>query len=420
MDGEIGMQTLWVILIWILKGLGLLLGSLVLLVVILVVVLLVVPICYQVDLEKEDNFLYGARVSWLLSFLQFLYHKTPQDKTMEFKILGFTIKKKVEAVEADQDRAKDLSEVDNDLWASNWQKLEEEEFKEKLYRYLAKDKEKADPENFQSSPKASGWASQPEVKPELEPPVHDRQGAIPSELSVNKGERPKADKPARQTVGDWLDQDEKSESKTWSREKTYEDRWNDWDEDWDQEETYDRNPVKEIGENPPLPEEAAGKIKTKYKKMRQKLDDLWFLFQEIRTYFSQNQGIIKHLFHWLFRILRSILPRKLEGRIEFGLEDPSHTGYALGIFYLFYPENRGRMMIDYNFERFVIKGQVKIKGRISLISLVYYGLRMVLDGRVLGLLGLARRLKKDLAAMKDRDYKNTETGTSNVNPESMG
>ena len=107
-------------------------------------------------------------------------------------------------------------------------------------------------------------------------------------------------------------------------------------------------------------------------------------------------------------MIRSILPKKADGKIRFGLSDPSHTGYVLAIFYLFYPENRGKMWIEPDFDQWIFEGKGKIRGRICLILLLYYILCILLDRRIFRLIRLLLKLRKqrktaDNSGDKDKD-----------------
>lgn len=69
-------------------------------------------------------------------------------------------------------------------------------------------------------------------------------------------------------------------------------------------------------------------------------------------------------------LLRKLRPRKIEGDVTFGFEDPANTGIcmgAVGILYAWYPD---RLRIIPDFEREVLAGNVLIKGRIHLYVLV--------------------------------------------------
>lgn len=132
------------------------------------------------------------------------------------------------------------------------------------------------------------------------------------------------------------------------------------------------------------------------------IETAWWIFQKLRAYFRKNHGVIRHVLRWPWRMLRSVLPRRADGRIAFGLGDPAHTGYVLSLFYLFYPENRGKMEMVPDFEKMMFVGQAAVKGRILLIEIVYYALRLIIDVRIIRLLFLIRTLKAGKAAEEEK------------------
>lgn len=59
-----------------------------------------------------------------------------------------------------------------------------------------------------------------------------------------------------------------------------------------------------------------------------------------------------------------ILPRKVRGHVTVGFEDPSMTGQLLAAAGVLYPLYREQIQITPVFDRQVLEGEVKIKGRI--------------------------------------------------------
>lgn len=384
------MEMVLAILLWILKAVGILIGGLLLLLLFLLLLIVCVPIRYQVDLQKQTAFLYGGRVSWLFRFLQFIYRRTETETLTEIRVCGFPLKREAVPLEPKADQSeKVFQDLEEDLWESDWQNMEEEEFKEKLYKYFIQETENnRETSNENNNENNNPYLPQPDVDrglmaAEILPtkPENLKERNLPEKASVNSRSEVTTDKilsveeklqqEDMQTVGDWLKEEEARKPDIW-------DEFDDISEqEWDAESSSFRK-------------------QTRKSNGREKLDFGWLIFSEIREYFQKNKGVIGHILYWIFRIIRSVLPKRLDGIIHFGLNDPSHTGYVLAIFYLFYPEKRGKMLIQPDFEKFIICGEVKISGRIILILLLYYVLRIILDIRIFRFIKFILKVRKQI------------------------
>ncbi len=76
----------------------------------------------------------------------------------------------------------------------------------------------------------------------------------------------------------------------------------------------------------------------------------------------------------VIRLLKSILPRKWDIRLEMGFDDPYTTGEVLAIAGILYPVIGEYVHIYGNFDESVIRGGGYVKGRIYLIMVVMLGL----------------------------------------------
>ena len=97
-------------------------------------------------------------------------------------------------------------------------------------------------------------------------------------------------------------------------------------------------------------------------------------------------------------LLRHILPGKIEGQVEFGLEDPASTGELLGAAAVFYPILPADLRVVPNFEQQMLEADVTVRGRIVLLVVVIRGLRIFLNKNFRALVRVIR--KKDPAAAK--------------------
>ena len=72
----------------------------------------------------------------------------------------------------------------------------------------------------------------------------------------------------------------------------------------------------------------------------------------------------------LFLIIKRVLPKKVKGRVAFGMDDPATTGYIMGGVCLFYRHWRGHFLVEPDFEKKRLEADVNLKGRIVLAMLV--------------------------------------------------
>ncbi len=101
--------------------------------------------------------------------------------------------------------------------------------------------------------------------------------------------------------------------------------------------------------------------------------------------------MIKFVFRMIGKMLKSILPRKISGRVNFGTDDPAMTGYILAAVSSFYAMYARSFVVTPDFEGPRIEGHIRGKGRIIIGVIVFYGIRVILDKRVRRLIKEARK-----------------------------
>lgn len=79
------------------------------------------------------------------------------------------------------------------------------------------------------------------------------------------------------------------------------------------------------------------------------------------------------------RFLKHIKPRKFKGYVEFGFDDPATTGDIFGKLCMFYPIYADNVVIIPDFERNVLKGELELKGRIYIITLLHIAWKVIFD-----------------------------------------
>ena len=99
-------------------------------------------------------------------------------------------------------------------------------------------------------------------------------------------------------------------------------------------------------------------------------------------------------FGHIMKILKHILPRKMKGSLEFGLEDPATTGYVTALCSLAYARYGDSLEITPVFDEQVLKARVEGKGRIFLGVLLFWSARILMNKNFRDLI-FKRGRKKD-------------------------
>ncbi|MDD7741052.1 MAG: DUF2953 domain-containing protein [Lachnospiraceae bacterium] len=91
---------------------------------------------------------------------------------------------------------------------------------------------------------------------------------------------------------------------------------------------------------------------------------------------------IVHCKNELLFLLRRILPRKIEGSITFGFDDPSMTGEILGILGIFYGKLPKKLVLTPVFDREVLMGDITVRGHFYGITFLGIAWRIFRDKKI--------------------------------------
>ena len=143
-------------------------------------------------------------------------------------------------------------------------------------------------------------------------------------------------------------------------------------------------------------EQLIEKISCSAEKVEEKIDDLSCRLNKIDRFISAEctQNSIALARRMLVSVLKHIAPKRVKGKIHFGLDKPSATGKILGYASAFYPLYADDIQIEPDFENKVIEGNLDLKGRIQLYIFVFWALRMILCKDVRKLIKYLKHLKK--------------------------
>lgn len=101
----------------------------------------------------------------------------------------------------------------------------------------------------------------------------------------------------------------------------------------------------------------------------------WLDYLESESFYRFKELALRQL----AAILRHILPRRIDGCLEFGTEDPARTGQLLGLFAILYPILPGDLEISPDFQEKKLEADVTLRGHILLIIVLVRALRIIIN-----------------------------------------
>lgn len=94
----------------------------------------------------------------------------------------------------------------------------------------------------------------------------------------------------------------------------------------------------------------------------------------------------------LFKVLKSIRPRKIKAELKIGTGQPDTTGYLLAVTGMLYPFFGNTIAIEPDFEQAVLLGQASFKGRITMFVFIIAAFKLYTDKE---LRTFIRKLKRE-------------------------
>ncbi len=120
------------------------------------------------------------------------------------------------------------------------------------------------------------------------------------------------------------------------------------------------------------------RISQRFKKIARKFRQGKKQWETILTFIrdEENKKAFRLAKRQLFALIRHVLPQKLEGKIHFGFGDPYTTGQVLTWISPFYGLYGRHVQLCPDFMEPCLDGELKLKGRIRLGTLIFLAFRM--------------------------------------------
>ncbi len=126
------------------------------------------------------------------------------------------------------------------------------------------------------------------------------------------------------------------------------------------------------------------KIKGKIKQIIEKIKNI----RELATYYisllkeEDTTRLLSKIFTGSGKLLKSIRPRKIKGKILLGTGSPDTTGYTMAVYGILSPYLGQNLVLTPNFEDKVLEGRLFVKGRIIVGLLLIHGGKIASDRRL--------------------------------------
>ncbi len=143
-------------------------------------------------------------------------------------------------------------------------------------------------------------------------------------------------------------------------------------------------PREETDSADPLILKKFKKIKYTIRSIYDKIKNIWenisYYIELLRE--EETRLLFSHVVFRLGKILKSIRPRRIRGQVLFGTGSPDTTGYAYGVYGMLSPFLGTRLLVTPDFTRGVLEGELDIAGHITVYTIIWNGLKVLLDKKL--------------------------------------
>lgn len=353
------------VLLTILKVIGILLLVILGLLLVAVLTVLFVPVRYRAEGAYQGEFWAKGQVTWLLHLLSVRFSFEKGFKCT-VKIAGISVfpKQKKKPKTSEQGTKKESG-------AEEPEKQEEQEEQEE--QAAAPDTE-----------------CREQLKPEKAPEESVPEKGVSEEKAQGDG-RKMPDDAAQSAEGTGV---------TGNRTAGEEQRAEGAQENWDGGNAQSAEENRDAEDARSAWEKLSEKVYAIFRKFGEKYETICAKIKKVKDRLSYYIRILqreetKELLWLTIRqlrgILRHVLPRKLDVRLNVGTGDPASTGQILALQGLLYPVLKGNVLIVPDFEEKRFEGTFYMKGRITAFVLLLCALRVIINKNFRKLIRILRK-----------------------------
>ena len=126
------------------------------------------------------------------------------------------------------------------------------------------------------------------------------------------------------------------------------------------------------------------KIKCTFTKICAMINALKEKTDEITAFLSNetHKAAFQKLLSEIRKLFKKLKPKKWDGVITFGFDDPSVTGKVLGGISILYPYIQDNLIVNADFDKKMLSGNLDVKGRIRLSIFLSFLLHLIVNKNV--------------------------------------
>ena len=343
------------ILLFILKIIGILLLSILGLILLILALVLLVPVRYRAGLQMRTIADYSAdgKVSWLLGLICLTGGYDGEQVKLDIRIFGHSLLHKKSGKQKKR-RKKPPKRPTEEQPAA---------------RKIQAEKEEIEPENTECMLLVEQAGSKQDEKASVQ------------EISDTEDGGTDADETEISAAEDGGTDADKVEQISGTHEKNH---------IWQKL----RNGFMRLSRLPSQIGQKVSSIGHIWKNLSKRKEHLQSTVEKYHSFWNRTctQAAKDHILKEVKYLLRHILPRKLEGILTFGFEDPATTGQVLGILCVLAVFTGNHLEVNGNFEGKMLEGDVSIKGHVRLCHIAKSAISLLIDKNIRKTIKEFRRL----------------------------
>jgi hypothetical protein len=117
------------------------------------------------------------------------------------------------------------------------------------------------------------------------------------------------------------------------------------------------------------------------RKLSQKRDEIERMVRKLKRFLEQDttKKAWKDTMNYIRQLLRHVRPKKFQGMVHFGLDNPATTGQVLGAVGVLMPIYREHIVIAPDFEQQIFEGELSARGRVQAGYIVILAIKVLLN-----------------------------------------